>query len=212
VVPDNSSPTYRYRTKVSYDRQTSLVSVAFPSLNSSGACDLRLVFHVGTKAWGRADATVEATMNFIAPGVTINGLTRSPRPSTRCPTSPSMRSIGSAGGTDRLRTSTPRNQLVSLNGLAVSSSFTTGDVGDDDQVTMVDKLRVRWHLQAATATATGLYKFTEGDALSTGPTNAVNDGKFDLRQSGRFHRFRVDMTGRPQGHGLRGQTIPVGTR
>jgi hypothetical protein len=36
---NNSSPTYRYRTKVSYDRQKSLVSVYYPSLNSDGTCD-----------------------------------------------------------------------------------------------------------------------------------------------------------------------------
>jgi hypothetical protein len=71
---NNSSPTYRYRTKVSYDRQKSLVSVYYPSLNSDG----RVRFPAGVprrnQALGQGGCVVEAPLNFIAPGVTINAL------------------------------------------------------------------------------------------------------------------------------------------
>jgi hypothetical protein len=207
----NSSPTYRYRTKVAYDRQTSLVSISFPSLNSTGACDLKLVFHVGTKAWGRADATVQAHMQFIAPGLTINSLDSVSSTINALPNIPFDAQYWVAGG-QQAAFFNASNQLVALNGTSVSSSFTTGDVGDDDQVTMVDKLRVRWISKPTTASATGLYKFNEGDALTTGPTSSVSDGKFDLRQSGRFHRFRVDMTGDHKVSAYAAKVIAVGTR
>jgi len=54
---------------------------------------------------------------------------------------------------------------------------------------------VRYLQTPTNAIASGFYKFNEGDTLRPGPVNTINDGKFDLRQTGRFHRVRVDMTG-----------------
>jgi hypothetical protein len=52
----------------------------------------------------------------------------------------------------------------------------------------------------------------EGDALAVTSTNTMNDGKFDLRQSGRFHRVRVDLTGDHKATAFGGKFIPVGSR
>lgn len=206
----NSNPAYRYRTKVSYDRQTSRVSVYYPSLNSSTP-DARLVFHVGTKAWGRADVSVQAPLNFISPGVTIAGLDSYASTIDALPGIPLDSQYWSSGG-QVASFFDASNQLVSLNGSTGSSSFTTGDVGDDDQVTAVDRLRVRWSKKPLSAQATGFYKFSEGDDLTSGAVSVVNDGKFDLRQSGRFHRFRVDMTGDHQVTAFAVKPIAAGLR
>jgi hypothetical protein len=191
---DNSSPTYRYRTKVTYDRQRSLVQVSFPGQTSTGACDRRLVFHVATKRWGLDDAAVQAPLTYISPGVTIHGMDAYGATIDALPNIPVDSQFWLSGG-QAAAYFNASNQLVSQTGASSASSFTTGDVGDDDAVTMIDRLRVRWSTKPATATATGFYKFNEGDALTAGPSGSLNDGKFDLRQSGRFHRFRVDMTG-----------------
>jgi hypothetical protein len=208
---NNSSPTYRYRTKVSYDRQKSLVSVYYPSLNSDGTCDSRLVFHVGTKHWGRADVVAQAPLNFIAPGVTINALDTVAATINTLPNIPLDAQYWASGGQVACYFDST-NQLVSLTGSSLSSSFTTGDIGDDDQVTMVDRLRLRWTLAPVSAVASAFYKMTSGSGLSTGPTNALNDGKFDLRQSGRWHRFRVDMTGDHKLTAFAVKPVPVGQR
>jgi hypothetical protein len=208
---NNSSPTYRYRTKVSYDRQKSLVSIFYPSLNSTGACDSRLVFHVGTKHWGRADAVVQAPLNFIAPGVTINSLDAIAGTINALPNIPLDGQFWVSGGQIACYFDST-NKLVSLTGASISSSVTTGDVGDDDQVTMVDKLRLRWTQSPTTAVASAFNKMNAGDSLAPGPTNAINDGKFDLRQSARFHRFRVDMTGDHKLTAYAVKPVAVGTR
>lgn len=208
---NNSNPTYRYRTKVSYDRQKSLVSVSYPSLNSTGLCDARLVFHVGTKHWGRADAVVQAPLNFIAPGVTINALDTLAATIDGLAPTPFDAQIWTTGGQIACYFNSS-NQLVSLTGASLTSSLTTGDIGDDDQVTMVDKLRFRWSLAPTTAVASAFFKMTAGDSLSVGPSNALNDGKFDLRQSARWHRFRVDMTGPHKLSAYALKPVPVGTR
>lgn len=191
---DNSSPTYRYKTKATFDKQHNLVRVNYPSSASSGSCDACLVFHVGAKKWGRNNASIEAPLNYISPGVTIDGLNSYASTINALPNIPLDSQYWLSGGQIPTYFNTS-HQLVSMNGATADSNFTTGDMGDDDVVTVIDRVRVR-HVQAPTsASCTGYFKFNEGDALQSGPTNAVSDGKFDIRQSGRFHRLRFDFTG-----------------
>lgn len=190
----NSSGQYRYRTKCIYDRQNNLVRIYYPSTVGGGALDSCLVYHVLTKQWGRADVAIEATLNYIAPGVTINGLDTFASTIDTLPNIPVDSQFWLSGGQTTAYFNTA-HQLVALNGASASSSFTTCDVGDDDSVSTINRVRVRYTKSPTSATATGLYKFNEGDALQSGPSNAINDGKFDVRQSARFHRVSIAMTG-----------------
>jgi hypothetical protein len=207
----NSSPAYRYRSKAVFDKQNGLVRVFFPSLNSTGACDLTLVYHIGKKQWGRHDLTIETALNYIAPNVTIDGLDTYAATIDALPSIPLDSQFWLAGGQVSAYFNTS-HQLVALSGSTAASSFTTGDMGDDDAVTMLERARIRFEQSPTTASATGFYKMNEGDALVTGPTNAINDGKFDLRQSGRFHRIRFDFTGDHREYAFDAKPIPVGRR
>lgn len=208
---NNSSPTYRYRTKCVFDKQNNLVRVYYPSAGSTGACDSCLVFHVGTKKWGRDDQTIETPLNYIAPGVTINGLDSFASTINALPNIPVDSQYWASGGQVSSFFNTS-HKLVSLNGPCGSSSVTFADLGDDDTVSMIDRVRMRFTQSPTTATATGFYKFNEGDTLTQGPSGAINDGKFDVRQSGRFHRVRIDMTGDHKETGYDVKLIPVGGR
>lgn len=208
---NNSSPTYRYRTKVVYDKQNNLVRVFYPSTGSTGNCDACLVYHVLTKEWGCDDRTVEAPLAYIAPGVTIDGLDAYSATIDGLPNIPFDSQFWLVGGQTPAYFNTS-HQLVSLSGACGSSSFTTGDVGDDDVVSAIDRFRVRYTSKPTTATAYGFYKLNEGDALTVGPSNAINDGKFDIRQSARWHRVRIDMTGDHKETGYDAKLIPNGER
>lgn len=190
----NSSPTYRYRTKVIYDKQSNLVRVYFPSVGSTGNCDACLVYHVIKKQWGRDDREVEAPLNYISPGVTIDGLDAYAATIDALPDIPVDSQFWLSGGQNSSYFDTT-HQLVSLTGASATSSWTTSDMGDDEAVTMLERFRPRYSQAPATATGFGFFKQNEGESLTTGPSNAINDGKFDIRQSGRYHRVRVDQTG-----------------
>lgn len=207
---NNSSPAYRYRTKAIFDKQLGLVRVSFPSLSST-VCDMMLVYHVGKKQWGRSDQSVEAALNYIAPNITIDGLDAYGATIDALPNIPLDSQFWLSGGQVAAYFNTS-HQLVALSGATAASSFTTGDMGDDDTVTMLERARIRFESSPTTATATGFYKMNEGDALIAGPTNAINDGKFDLRQSGRFHRIRFDFTGDHKEYAFDAKPIPVGKR
>jgi hypothetical protein len=207
---NNSNPQYRYKTKTIYDKQNKLVRVFYPSAGATD-CDSCLVLHITTKHWGRADRAIQAPLNFIAPGVTIDGLNAVAATINALPNIPVDSQFWLSGG------QTPSyfdatNQLVSLNGACAASSLTTADSGDDDAVTLIQRVRLRFSQSPTSATAFGFYKMNEGDALTSGPSNAINDGKFDIRQSGRFHRVRVDMTGDHKVTGYDMKLTPVGAR
>lgn len=208
---NNSSPNYRYRTKAVYDKQFNLVRVFFASTASTGNCDYCLVYHVLTKQWGRSDAVIEAPLAYIAPGVTIDGLDAYAATIDALPNIPVDSQFWLVGGQTPAYFNSS-HQLVSLNGPTGASSFTTSDMGDDDVVSDLERFRVRYTSSPATASVTGFYKQNEGDALTPGPTNAINDGKFDIRQSARFHRLRVDMTGDHKETGYDAKLIPAGGR
>ncbi len=208
---ENADPIYKFKTQASFDRQNSLVRVGFPSRSSGGVIDKSLVYHTKRRVWGADDHVVQAPLTYVAPGFTINGLDAIAATIDALPAVPLDSQYWMGGG------QTPAyfdntNRLVSLSGAADASSFTTGDVGDDDAVSMIDRFRVRFMKSPTAATATGLAKMNEGDALQIVSTNAINDGKFDLRQSGRFHRVRVDMTGDHKATAFDARVIPVAGR
>ncbi|VTU37022.1 hypothetical protein [Variovorax sp. PBL-E5] len=191
----NSSQTFRYRTKCTYDRQRNIVRIAYPSPGSTGACDRSLVYHCSTKKFGVDNVVQEAALNFIAPGVTIDGLDAYASTIDALPPIPFDSQYWLSGG--RLFAYfDSSHKLVTATGPAGPSMLTTGDSGDDDSVSAIDRFRVRFARAPLTATATGLVAMNEGEPmLASGAVCAMNEGKFDLRQEGRFHRVRLDMTG-----------------
>lgn len=190
----NSSQTFRYRARASFDRQRKLVWVQFASTASTGALDKVLAYNVTTKRWGCDDFTAEATLTFTAPGTTIDGLDAYSSTINGLPAVPFDSQYWLSGGRAFAYFDT-NHQLMVKNGACGPSSYTTGDHGDDDTVTMLDRVRIRFKKSPTSAQASGFYKFNEGDALAGGPVQSMYDGGFDLRQSGRFHRVRFDMVG-----------------
>jgi hypothetical protein len=85
--------------------------------------------------------------------------------------------------------------VSTLSGTCAASSFTTGDIGDDEGYRTCSNLRVRYTAKPTTSTATGYTKDAEGDAVATGSSQAQADGRHNLRQTARWHRFKVDTTG-----------------
>jgi len=207
----NSNPAWRYRTQAIYDKIHKLVRVAYPSTQSTGALDATLTYNIATKMWSRDDLNIATFLNFVQPGTTIDGLNTYAATINALPNVPVDSPFWSAGG-EAASYFDKTGKLWNLNGVTGASYVMTGDVGDDDGVSMIDRVRVRYSLWPATAVCSGFYKMSEGAALVPGPVNALNDGKFDIRQSARFHRFRIDMTGAHIETAYDAQPRPAGRR
>ena len=106
------------------------------------------------------------------------------------------------------------HQVNTMTGAPAASSFTTGDVGEDDAVTTLQQIRLRFSAGRGptTASATAYSKMETGDAFAVRQTTQINDGKFDVLQSARWHRAVINMTGSPRVTGIRPQIKGAGKR
>ena len=187
---NNVSQQYLFKTTVVHDKQNGVVWVFFPSTDSA-VCNQALVYHLGAGRWGVATQTIECALNYVSAGATIGsvGGTIGALPDI---------SFGSqywlAGG--RMMTVfDSAHQLATLTGNTASSSMTIFDVGDDQVVSRLSRLRVAYQRSPISATVDGNVRMERGAGFSLGGAGVYANGKFDIRQSGRFHRLTVNAMG-----------------
>lgn len=190
---DNSSSQYRYRTKLLWDRDNSLVWIFFPSSGSTGTCDDAIVFHVGTRQWGRVSGSIEACVNYMSSSFTYDTgpttYTYDTGPSISYDSPFWLNQKSSPGAFDTTHT------IKTFTGVAGAWWFESGDYGDETQLTYCSDLRLRFAKKPSTITCTPKTKTTSGSDLTLGATVSHDGSKFPLRQTARFHRFRVDGSG-----------------
>lgn len=208
---DNSSAQYRYRTKLLWDRDNSLVWIFFPSSGSSGDCDDCIVFHVGTRQWGRVTMQVEAVVNFVSPSVTYDGGT------SLVPSYDSGPSIAFDSPFWLSQKTNPaifdQAHLVrTLTGIPGNWFFETGDFGDEVDWSYCEDLRMRFAQLPGSISCTPKTRQTSGDAVVVGSPVSFDGSKFPLRQTSRFHRFRVDGSGAGKWSAIQASLKPAGSR
>lgn len=207
----NSNPSYRYKIQCIFDRQTNRVWIFYPSTNST-TLNSAMVYHLATKQFGLVTINIEAVLNYISAGVTIDGLS-SISSTIDGLSAYSFDSQFWLGGGRALSIFNTSHQLQLMTGASTSSSYTTGDMGDDDGVSLLSKIRIRFApgFAPTTATAQVSSKMTEGDGLTIGDTHTLNDGKFDVLQAARFHRATISMTGDNRVLAMDATLKPMGT-
>lgn len=206
----NSNPNYRYKTQCVFDRQNNVVWMYYCS-TSSTTLDKALVYHVAKGIWGLVDISIESSVNYIQSATTIDGLSSISATIDGLPAVAFDSQYWLAGGRATAVFNTS-HQIQLLTGTNATSSFTTGDAGDDDMVSLLSKIRIRFApgYKPTTASVTSYSKMDEGDNLTTVSTGSISDGKFDVLQSARWHRAKFDMTGDCQILGIGAVITPVG--
>ena len=207
----NSNPSYRYKIQCIFDRQTNRVWIFYPSTNST-TLNSAMVYHLATKQFGLVTINIEAVLNYISAGVTIDGLS-SISSTIDGLSAYSFDSQFWLSGGRALSIFNTSHQLQLMTGASTSSSYTTGDMGDDDGVSLLSKIRIRFApgFAPTTATAQVSSKMTEGEGLTIGNTHTLNDGKFDVLQAARFHRATIAMTGDNRVLAMDATLKPMGT-
>lgn len=207
---DTCSPEYRHRTICTYDRNRGLVWVFFPS-NGAEKPDSAIVYHVQGQKWGVADRSIEAALNYVQPGATIDGLTAYSATINGL-SSYSFDSQFWLSGGRSIAIFDTSHQLQSLTGVSVSSSMTTGEVGDDYAVTSLRGIRLRYAVAPTTADAEVSAQQNSGTDFTSTGTGSVLDGKFDVRQTARWHKATFNFTGPVRVTHMDADVVPAGRR
>lgn len=191
---DDLSAQYRFKTSVVYDRNHASVWIYYPSTSSAGEINSALVYHLPTKKWGRANRTIEAAMNYVAPGQSWTSLGLLGLTWPTLPAVPWGSQIWQQSGRT-LAVFNSSHNLVTLTGTGEPSGFTTGDIGDDDLATFVSRVRLRFNESPATGSVNGFANLTPGGDGSSVSSGTLADSRFDIRQAGKWHRFAFSFTG-----------------
>lgn len=209
---DNSDPESLYKTKCVYDRQQNRVWIFYPSAGST-TCDSALVYHLVSKQWGRANRSIEAAVNYVNSGVTFDTLSSEAATYDALPAVSYDSQYWLLGGR-ALAVFNTSHQLQTLTGAPLDCSFTTGDAGDDEAVTLLKQVRLRFGAGYAptTASCTTYHKMSSGDAYTTGTTSSINDGKFDVLKAARWHKAEISMTGAVRVTGINPTLESAGVR
>jgi hypothetical protein len=209
---DNSSAEYRYRTKLLWDRDNSLVWIFFPSAGSSaGVCDDCIVFHVATKQWGRSSMTVEAVVNYVSPSITYDGGSALITTFDSGPSIPFDSPFWLSQKTNPAIFSTS-HIVQTLSGVPGAWWFETGDYGDEVEWSYCQHLSMRFAAVPSPITCTPKTRDTSGDTVVAGSSSSFDGAKFPLRQTSRFHRFRIDGEGSGKWSAIQPATSPAGIR
>ena len=193
TVYNEFDDAYAYRVRTVHDRVNSRVYFYYPKNGSNGLLTGCVVYHYRNNQWGRDDRTIEVALEYISGGITWDSIpfaswdTISPALSWDSP-------FWNAGAYTPAIFDT-NHTLMSLDGVATNSSFTTGDMGDDFNFFLLSRVKPRWLTKPTSANMINFHKDSEGDMLTTGVTTAMSISRFDLLISARWHRMQFDMVG-----------------
>lgn len=176
-----------------HDKKNSRVYFYYPSTDQlfPNSC---VVYNYRTDRWGVDDRTVEAAVDYVAPALTYDGL--GARYSTYDDLPAAGYDSAFVGATVVQPAVFNTSHLVkTLTGPAGSTSFTTGDLGDAQQVTTATRIVPIFLTAPTTATLTNSYRMRTGDNLTTDTTTDLSSGKFDVLRDARWHRLQMNFTG-----------------
>ncbi len=206
----NSNPSFRFLIECVYNRAANQVWIFYPSA-ASETLDHTLVYHVKSKKWGRANRIIQTSLEYVSPAATIDGLTDYASTIDTLPDVGLDSQYWLSGGR-ALSVFDSTNQLVSLSGGSDASSMETGDAGDDEVMTLFRGMTLRFKVAPQSATMRSFSKRNSGVDFMEGPSSAMNDGKFDVLVSNRWHRARFDFTGPVHVTAMNPNSAPAGKR
>jgi hypothetical protein len=204
------SPAFAYRTQVVYNRNQRCVYIHYPNTTSSGTPNETLVYNVQTGKWGRDDREIEATINYVAGGMTWHGLGTAYSTWNDLPDIPYDSQFWSSGNSvfGYFNTS---NVIQLLTGAATNSSFTTGDFGNNETISLCTGVVPNFLQRPTTATLVNSYRMNIGDALASDSAGSYNRNKFDVMRAANWHRYTIATTGDSKIDSLEPKLKPVGT-
>jgi hypothetical protein len=195
TVFDDLYDAYAYRVRTIHDRRNQRVYFYYPSLSGNGAVDKCVVYNYKNNKWGRDDRTIEASLEYISGGITYDTWDTVGATYDSLPTSTSYDSPFYTAGQAVPALFDTNHELMTLDGVATNSSFTTGDLGDDVNYYLLSRVKPKWLTKPSSANMTHYYKESEGDTLTTGSTVAMGSSRFDHLWSARWHRLKFDLVG-----------------
>lgn len=201
--------SYQYKIAALHDRVQGLVYWYYPSTTSTtGALDEAIVYNYRTQRWGVVTRDVEMPIEIVLGGITYDNL------GTSFSTYADMPSISYdspfwIAGSPVPGVVATDHRPYTLSGTAGSWSFASNVQGDEQIVSLVSRVNVRWIIKPTAATLGPRHGMDEATALTTASSvNMGSVGRFDLLRAARWHQFALSGSGDAELVGLDAQIRP----
>ena len=176
-----------------HDETKANVYFFYPSASSSNP-DKCVVYNYRTDKWSRDDRTIEAALEYITPSLTYAGFGTSYATYGVAPSVPYGSSIFVSGYPVPAIFNTS-HKLCTMSGTPTTSSYTTGDIGDDNVESLLQFVKPRFITAPTSGNQTNYYRQNMGDSLSSDSTIALSGGRFDVLREARWHRVLHSFNG-----------------
>lgn len=179
-----------------HDRVNSLVYWFYPSLSAAtGALDEAIVYNYRTQRWGVVTRAIEMPIEIVLGGITYDNLGSLYATYDDLPTIPYDSPFWIANTPVPGVIATDHAPYV-VGGPALTWSFAGNLYGDEQAVSLVSRVNVRWLTKPAAASLTHRYGPDEGVTFGSNPAIAMGSlGRFDLLRSARWHQDAIAGTG-----------------
>lgn len=191
----NLNLAYKHRVTALHDRARAMVIWYFPSLaSSSGDPDKAAVYNYRSGRWGRADLSIEAAAEYVSSQITYDDLGNLYATYNDLPVI-SYDSPFWTAATFVPAVVDSSHRVMALSGASSASSLTTGDIGDDNTHSLLSRITPRFLTTPTAGSLTSYSREYAGAPLLPRKSAGMARGRFDLLQSARWHRVRLDFTG-----------------
>lgn len=191
-----------------YDRYRSLVYWFYPAQGSGGVVDHWIAYHVPSGRWGAGTNTVEAALESISASETYDdlwsGITFDEIPAVN------FDSNYFSDGMLFPCVFTSDHVMSSLSGASGTNTLTFGYMGDDAGFSHLRRFTPRWQQVPTSATCVHTYGNTLGDTMTSKTAVAMSNGRFDLRQSARWHQLAMTTVGTCEFSGFMPDLVATG--
>lgn len=190
---DAVSKSFLYRCHAVHDRTNSLIYFYFVS-TAAGTIDSCFVYNYRRDTWGRDDRTIEVGVEYITTGMSYDafGTTYATYDTT---VAVSYDSPYWVSGYPLPAVFNGSHKVVTLTGVAGDSSFTLSELGDDDAMSLIRRIRPRYLTAPSSATLQNAYRMISTDAYTNDTTTTINNGKFDVMREARWHKLTHTANG-----------------
>lgn len=193
TVWDAMQKSYLYRVWALHDRINSNIYFHFVS-TSSGDIDACVVYNYRKDSWGRDDRPIKAAVEYVTAGTSYDAYGTS-FATWDTNVAFSYDSPFWVSGYPQPAIFKSDNKIYTLTGTPGSASFTLSELGNDEQFSMLRRVRPRYLTAPASPTLDNAYKALAGDSFTNDATTTLSSGKFDVMREARWHRLTHNSNG-----------------
>lgn len=192
----NVNPSHMSKTQGAFDYQSGNIYWWYvPRSNPSGTLTEAVVYNIKTQKWGKYSLEVETVAEYISTGITYHGLGTAYATYDDLPTTLSYDSPYWTAANPVISVVKTDHIVYTLSGASVSSSITTGVLGDDESFSTVTRVKPRFITRPTSASIEVTYDNDFGTSFTTNQTVSLTNNTFDFIQDARWHRFTESFSG-----------------